>query len=271
MSYTPRHAKPSPWKRRAVSAAAGFGVVATLAAPPASASAQPKLPELPQVPEFSSNSGASVDAFVADARAQLSNLGSNIDQAARDAAWDTRNALRQQADALAVFGPDVPAQAKAGVDQVVETLFPGLIAERTAPAPAPAPAPAANPAPAPAASDFDYGPCPADAKACVDLDGHRSWLQNNGQKYYGPVRISSGRPGQETPRGTFYVNRKVKDEISYEFNNAPMPYSVYFTNNGIAFHQDDPYVESAGCIHLYQADAQRYFNDLQLGDKVYVY
>ena len=50
-----------------------------------------------------------------------------------------------------------------------------------------------------------------------------------------------------------------------------MPYSVYFTYNGIAFHQDDPYVPSAGCIHLYRQDAQRYFNDLQVGDKVYVF
>ena len=89
--------------------------------------------------------------------------------------------------------------------------------------------------------------------------------------YYQAGLIGPGRPGYETPRGTFYVNRKVKDEISYEFNNAPMPYSVYFTNNGIAFHQDDPYVPSAGCIHLYRADAQRYFNDLQIGDKVYVF
>ena len=186
---------------------------------------------------------------------------SNLDKSARDAAWNIRNGLRQQADALAAIDPQLPAKAKQRIDEILEMFFPGLIAEKT-PKPKPAPAPA----PAPRTS-----PCPADAKACVDLTNQKSWLQNNGEIYYGPVQISSGRPGQDTPKGTHYVNRKVKDEISYEFNNAPMPYSVYFTNNGIAFHQDDPYVPSAGCIHLYRADAQRYFNDLQIGDKVYVF
>ena len=105
----------------------------------------------------------------------------------------------------------------------------------------------------------------------MDVDGRRSWLQNNGEMYYTADLVGPGRPGQETPRGTFYVNRKVKDEISYEFNNAPMPYATYFTNNGIAFHQGDPSILSAGCVRMYRADAQRYFNDLQIGDKVYVY
>ena len=119
--------------------------------------------------------------------------------------------------------------------------------------------------------NFDYGPCPADAKACIDIDGRRSWLQNNGVMYYQSGLIGPGRPGYETPRGTFYVNRKVKDEISWEFGNAPMPYATYFTYNGIAFHEGDPSILSHGCIRMYRADAQRYFNDLQIGDKVYVY
>lgn len=253
MSYRPRHAKQSPLKRRATTFAASLGVVASLAAPaPAHAA-----------PVQGSVAAPSLDAISQQANAMLADL----DKTARNTAWDIRNSLRQQANSLAAIHPDLPAQAKTIIDDTVETFFPGLIAEKTPkPKPAPAPEPAPAPAPAPRTS-----PCPADAKACVDLTNQKSWLQNNGEIYYGPVQISSGRPGQDTPKGTHYVNRKVKDEISYEFNNAPMPYSVYFTNNGIAFHQDDPYVPSAGCIHLYRADAQRYFNDLQIGDKVYVY
>lgn len=256
MSYCPRHAKPSPLKRRATTFAAGLGVVASLAAP-VSAQAAPA-----QNPVAMS----SLDALSQQATSSLANL----DKSARNTAWDIRNNLRQQADGLAAINPELPAKAKQRIDDIVETFFPGLIAEKT-PKPKPAPKPAPVPAPKPAPAQRPANPCPADAKACVDLTNQKSWLQNNGVIYYGPVQISSGRPGQDTPKGTHYVNRKVKDEISYEFNNAPMPYSVYFTNNGIAFHQDDPYVPSAGCIHLYRQDAQRYFNDLQVGDKVYVF
>ena len=263
MSYRPRHAKQSPLKRRATTFAAGLGVVASLAAP-VNAQAAPA-----QNPVAMS----SLDAL----STQANNSFANLDKSARDAAWNIRTQLRQQADALASINPELPAKAKQRIDDILEVFFPGLIAEKTPkpkPAPVPKPAPAPEPAPAPQQNprgDFDYGPCPADAKACVDLTNQKSWLQNDGVIYYGPVQISSGRPGQDTPKGTHYVNRKVKDEISYEFNNAPMPYSVYFTYNGIAFHQDDPYVPSAGCIHLYRQDAQRYFNDLQVGDKVYVF
>lgn len=248
-----------------------------LIAQPSVASAQPP-PAIP--PSLSSGSSTpSVDAFIRQANAQLAAIGNGT--AARDTAWNLRASLRQQADALAVINPNLPAQAKASIDQTVETLFPGLIAARTpkpappppAPPPPAPPAPPAQPAPAPpaAAPAFDYGSCPRDAKACIDLNGRRSWLQSNGQVYYGSVFIGPGRPGYETPRGTFYVNRKVKDEISYEFDNAPMPYAVYFTNNGIAFHQGDPSVLSHGCIRMHRADAQKYFDELRIGDKVYVY
>ena len=69
----------------------------------------------------------------------------------------------------------------------------------------------------------------------------------------------------------FTVTRKVKDEISYEFGNAPMPYAVYFTNNGHAFHQGTTNVQSAGCVRMDRKSAQTFFNYLQPGDKVYIY
>ena len=119
--------------------------------------------------------------------------------------------------------------------------------------------------------EIDIATAVAGGSQDVDIDGRRSWLQNNGVMYYQSGLIGPGKPGQETPRGTFYVNRKVKDEISWEFGNAPMPYATYFTYNGIAFHQGDPNYLSNGCVRMYRGDAQRYFNDLQIGDKVYVF
>ncbi|MEL4152292.1 L,D-transpeptidase, partial [Corynebacterium bovis] len=128
------------------------------------------------------------------------------------------------------------------------------------------PAPAPEPAPRPE-------PCPASARACVDIDGQRTWLQEGGQVSYGPVQISSGSPGPdtETPRGSFRVTYKVRDEISREFNNAPMPYAVYFTYNGHAFHEGNPNVPSAGCIHLSHDAAVTFFDSLQPGDEVFIY
>lgn len=269
MSYTPRHSKPSRAKRRAASVAALAGLSVSLFAAPAHAQQANPLAQL-----SSASSAGSLDAFAAQATAAFEQLAAQQDRAARDAAWNTRNTLIQQANGLAAINPELPAQAKAAVDGAVVTFFPGLIAQPT-PKPAPAPAtqaPArAAQAPAPAAPAFDYGPCPKDAKACIDIDGRRSWLQQNGKMYYQAATIGPGKPGYETPRGTFYVNRKVKDEISYEFNNAPMPYATYFTNNGIAFHEGDPAYLSHGCIRMYRGDAQRYFNDLQIGDKVFIY
>ena len=197
----------------------------------------------------------------------------------RQGAWDTRNALHSAANGLP---PELSQGAKNVVDGAVNGLFPGVIAEKEAEARAAAERAEAERIAAERAAEearvaaeraaFDKGPCPAQARACIDLKGERSWLQDGkGNVTYGAVPISSGAPGWETPTGTFYVNRQIKDEISREFNNAPMPYSTYFTNNGIAFHSGSVALLSHGCIHLNHDDAIRYFNDLNIGDMVFVY
>ena len=112
-------------------------------------------------------------------------------------------------------------------------------------------------------------PCGHTARACVDLSSRQAWLQSNGVVTFGPVPITSGRPGERTPPGTFRVTWKDIDHLSHEFNDAPMPYSVFF-NRGIAFHQGSLAVSSAGCIHLSRAAAQQFFGALRVGDVVQV-
>jgi hypothetical protein len=112
-------------------------------------------------------------------------------------------------------------------------------------------------------------PCDAGVDACVDLSANQSWLLKDGAVVYGPVRITSGRAGYRTPPGTFSVGWKDIDHKSKEFNDAPMPFSVFF-NGGIAFHQGSLSVESHGCIHLPHAAAEAYYNALSVGDKVQV-
>ncbi|MCG8919972.1 L,D-transpeptidase [Actinokineospora sp. PR83] len=112
-------------------------------------------------------------------------------------------------------------------------------------------------------------PCTTDADACIDLSANQSWLLEDGKVVYGPVPITSGRPGYLTPPGTFKVQWKDIDHKSSEFNDAPMPYSVFF-NSGIAFHQGSLKVKSHGCIHLSNAAAKTFYNGLKVGDVVQV-
>lgn len=170
---------------------------------------------------------------------------------------DARDAVHANTAGLP---PEIRTQINTGVDNTVNFLAPGAIAAREAarqPAPRPAP-PASN-------------PCPATARACVDLRNQTTWLQDNGRVTFGPVGMSSGGPGKETPRGNFRVVRKVRDEVSHEFNDAPMPFAVYFTNQGHAFHQGSTSTRSAGCVRLPRDAAQRYFGDLNVGDQVSIF
>jgi lipoprotein-anchoring transpeptidase ErfK/SrfK len=81
------------------------------------------------------------------------------------------------------------------------------------------------------------------------------------------VPITSGKPGYRTPVGTFRVLSKERLHLSRAFDNAPMPYSVFFIP-GIAFHQGSLAVTSHGCIHLSKAAAIHFFGSLARGDVV---
>jgi hypothetical protein len=119
-------------------------------------------------------------------------------------------------------------------------------------------------------------PCSITAKACVDLDSQRAWLLKDGKIMRGPVKIASGGNGEETPVGhSLRVYRKEKDHVSQESRlangqPAPMPWSVFFEDGGIAFHSGSPNRSSGGCIHLEPVDAEAWFNYLQIGDQVQV-
>ena len=211
-------------------------------------------------------SSAAIDRFQAPQFPDFNQLVQQFDQGNRDGAWHLRTQLVHQANTL---NPQFAAGLAQTIDQALEFVFPGLIAQKQQAARGPAepmtPAPARGP-------QIDTGACPADARVCVDIDGRRTWLQDgHGSVTHVASAMAPGKPGQDTPRGTFHVNRKVKDEISYEFNNAPMPYAIYFTNNGHAFHEGSPAYDSAGCVRLPNQDAITFWNHLNIGDKVFIY
>lgn len=119
--------------------------------------------------------------------------------------------------------------------------------------------------------------CTTGARACVDLVKQKAWLLDpTGKITRGPVPITSGGPGQETLPGTFKVIWKDKNHVSNESKTpqgapAPMPWSVFFEKGGVAFHGGSLDRASAGCVHLADADAQAFYNTLQIGDQVQVH
>jgi hypothetical protein len=149
-------------------------------------------------------------------------------------------------------------------------------------APAQQPAP---PAAAPVAGDTDgdgdgdggdqgvpppsVPPCLPTARACVDLGTAHAWLLDAGRVVRGPVRITPGHETTPTPRGEFTVQWKAQTYTSREYNR-PMPWSVFFAQGGIAFHEGSPDTFSAGCVKLGADDARAFFEFLQVGDRVQV-
>ena len=132
-----------------------------------------------------------------------------------------------------------------------------------------------KPKPKPAVPASDPGvPCAAAAAAsgtaaCVDISAHKAWILQGGKVVYGPVPMLPGRKGYATPTGTFHVLSKEKVHLSKEFDNAPMPNSVFFYP-GDAFHTGSLSVYSHGCIHLSASASLKFFNTLHIGDVVQV-
>ena len=82
-------------------------------------------------------------------------------------------------------------------------------------------------------------------------------------RYIWPV--STGRPGYDTPNGTFKVNRMDADHLSQEWDNAPMPHTMFFDLRGHAIHGffDVKHLGlpvSHGCVRLSPAHATVLFN-----------
>jgi hypothetical protein len=125
-------------------------------------------------------------------------------------------------------------------------------------------------APATAQAAAPKAPCRGKTAACLDLSAQKAWLMDKrGHVTYGPVRVTTGRRGYETPPGTFHVLWKDIDHWSHAFN-GPMPYSVFFTNSGIAFHEGNLSVPSHGCVHLSLTAAKRFYRALAPGNVVTV-
>src|SRR3954464_8534796 len=98
----------------------------------------------------------------------------------------------------------------------------------------------------------------------VDKDAQRMTVAVDGvERYRWPV--STGIPSYETPNGSFRTFRMEEDHYSKEFDDAPMPHSIFFTKIGHAIHGTDSEAKlgtpaSHGCVRLSRAHASTLYD-----------
>jgi lipoprotein-anchoring transpeptidase ErfK/SrfK len=180
----------------------------------------------------------------------------------------SQNEAERVSEAMAASQSALADRPPSGVDPptITATAPPGAPATPVPPPSTPPPPP--PPPPKPVA--VKGAPCLSNVKACVKLSTDQAWLISEGHVVLGPVSITSGKSGQATPSGMHRVLWKDADHKSKEFDDAPMPWSVFFASGGIAFHTGSLRAESNGCVHLANSAAKRFFATLAVGDVVQV-
>lgn len=109
-------------------------------------------------------------------------------------------------------------------------------------------------------------PAPAGVFAKVSLSGQSMDVvinRGNGKEERYSWKVSTGRKGYETPPGRFRPDYLDEMHHSTKYENAPMPYSVFF-NDGIAVHATTEVNHlgrpaSHGCVRLDAANAEVFF------------
>jgi L,D-transpeptidase catalytic domain len=106
---------------------------------------------------------------------------------------------------------------------------------------------------------FATGAAQANVSITVDKNTQLMTVAVDGvERYQWPV--STGNPSHETPNGSFRTFRMEADHFSKEFDDAPMPHSIFFTKVGHAIHGTESEGRlgtpvSHGCVRLSRANA----------------
>ena len=106
---------------------------------------------------------------------------------------------------------------------------------------------------------FATGAAQAKISITVDKNAQLMTVAVDGvERYQWPV--STGIPSYETPNGSFRTFRMEEDHYSKEFDDAPMPHSIFFTKVGHAIHGTESESRlgtpvSHGCVRLSRANA----------------
>ena len=110
----------------------------------------------------------------------------------------------------------------------------------------------------------------------------QSMIVWNGDNILLTTLVSTGRPGFDTPTGTFYVNTKLESQtmegvIGGEYYNVPdVPWVMYFTDEGHAlhgtyWHNNFGNVMSHGCVNLPMDVAEYLYSITPIGTRVEIH
>jgi lipoprotein-anchoring transpeptidase ErfK/SrfK len=175
-----------------------------------------------------------------------------------------------------------------------------LPARKGTPSPAPVAEPARQPRPASPAAVIPAAKSPEDSfvvKRILNIDGplaHGAWVWDDEGVPAGPIIITVdlaaqtlsvfrdgyeigvavilyGADDKQTPLGVFPITQKRADHVSNLYN-APMPYMLRLTNDGVAIHGSEVAWGAAthGCIGVPVKFAARLFDQAKLGDRVII-
>jgi hypothetical protein len=106
----------------------------------------------------------------------------------------------------------------------------------------------------------------ADAAVLVTVDKsiQQMTVEVDGRPVY-QWPVSTGKAGNyDTPSGKFKAFRMERDHFSKEWDDAPMPFSIFFTQKGHAIHGSNDTKRlgtpaSHGCVRLLPANAEKLF------------
>jgi len=110
-------------------------------------------------------------------------------------------------------------------------------------------------------------PARADLVITVDKSAQQMTVADDGTVLYN-WPVSTGMADYDTPTGEFKPFRMERDHFSREWDDAPMPYSIFFTQEGHAIHgsYDIKHLgrpASHGCVRLSHPHAATLFSLVQ--------
>jgi hypothetical protein len=116
----------------------------------------------------------------------------------------------------------------------------------------------------------DKGVPPGPIVVTVDIGAQTLSVFRGGHEI-GAAVILFGADNKPTPLGVFRISQKKAKHVSNLYN-APMPYMMRLTNDGVAIHGSNVQRDSAtnGCVGVPTPFAKLLFGQIKLGDKVII-